>query len=235
MFANIFKYFSKGIPTNKTSMVTYDQLFEKSKKFTSHNKLALDTTVESQSQSQSQSQSHLQKLIDELTTLICDFTEKYNTHGFDPITRFGGDCGNVHFSVINFIKDNYPSIQANITIGDISIENQTHFPFNQKKCLAWLKKGSPKIFDCHAWITINNDYILDCTIGTYINTRIDPEREKNKENNLYGGLIHGQENHFKNIKFSNLDNKTPQNFNKIKYSPIIVGLQAFKKICPRQT
>lgn len=189
MLANIFKYFSKGIPTNKTSMPTYDQLFEESKKFTSHNNLTLDTIVEGQSKI------NLQNLIYDLTTLISDFTEKYKAYGFDPITRFGGDCGNVHFSVINFIKDNYPSIQANITIGDISIGNQTHFPFNQKKCLAWLKKGSPEIFDCHAWITINNDYILDCTIGTYINTRIDPECEKNKENNLYGGLIHGQENH----------------------------------------
>jgi hypothetical protein len=210
-------------------MVTYDQLFKKSKDFTLHNKLALDATVENPNQN------NLQKLIDELTKIISDLTEKYKDHGYDPISRFGGDCGNVNFLVINFIKQHYPSIQANITIGDISIENQTYFPFNQKKCLDWLKNGSPQIFDCHAWITINNDYILDCTIGTYINTRIDPERKKNKENNLYGGLIHGQENHLKNIKFSNLKNKTPQNFNEIKYSPIIVGLQAFKKICPRQT
>lgn len=209
--------------------VTYGSLFEGAKNFTTEKGFSLD------SQTISDCETSVSELIEELSGLFYDFTSKYHDHNFDPVVKFGGDCANVHLKILDFIKNYYPSVSANITIGGVLLSEGAGFKFDQDKCIEWLENGSPKIFDSHAWITINNDYILDCTIGTYINTRIAPDCNNNRSEELFGGLIFGNVDNLQHIAFSNLKGKMPQEYLKIKYTPVILGMKALYAIAPRHT
>lgn len=228
MIGKIFNFFKKQKLTGAAKINTYEVLFEKAKNFTAQNEFNLD------SKTPRICEDGVSQLISEISSILVDEMPKYRRHGFDPIVRFGGDCGNIHFAILNFIKNFYPSICANITVGEVSISNQSSFKFDQDKCIEWLKNGSPQILDCHTWITINNDYILDCTIGTYINTRVDPDHEKNTKDGLFGGLIFGKVDELQHVAFHGLREKKPQDYLRLKYSPVILGLEAFNALAPRQ-
>ncbi|BBQ86653.1 TPA: hypothetical protein I9Y23_004728 [Kluyvera ascorbata] len=208
---------------------TYRHLFEDAKIFTIEKQFSLD------SYPMNDCEANVSDLIEELSGLFFEYTKNYLNHNFNPIIKFGGDCANVHLQILCFINEYYRSISANITIGEVLLSEQLGFKFNQDRCIEWLEHGSPPIFDSHAWITINNDYILDCTIGTYINTRIDPDSATNKSEELYGGLIFGHADNLQHIAFSNLKGKTPQEYLKIKYTPVIIGKSALYMLAPGHT
>ncbi|HHR6128575.1 TPA: hypothetical protein ACS72K_000129 [Providencia alcalifaciens] len=227
MMKKIINFFKNEFRDSNSA--AYEDLFEDAKKFTMERGFSLDSCAISDCETS------VSELVKELSGLFYEFIPNYHVHGFEPIMRFGGDCANVHFAIFQFIKKHYPSISANITIGQALLSDHSGFYFNQDKCIEWLTYGSPEIFDAHAWITINNDYILDCTIGTYINTRFDPEHNKNRSANLFGGLIFSNVDNLQHIPFVNLKGKTPQEYLKIKYTPIILGEKALEKLAPRLT
>ncbi|GKV99202.1 hypothetical protein PEC301653_22480 [Pectobacterium carotovorum subsp. carotovorum] len=227
MINKIVDFFKNKFRNTKSA--TYGDLFKDAKNFTAEQGFPLD------SDTISNCEASVSKLVEELSGLFSQYTSNYRDHNFEPITKFGGDCANVHLQILCFIKKHYPSIFANITIGNALLSSQLGFQFNQDKCIEWLKNGSPQIFDSHAWITINNDYILDCTIGTYINTRVDPDHDKNSSESLFGGLIFGNVDNLQHITFTNLRGKIPQEYLKIKYTPVILGMDALYALAPRHT
>lgn len=228
MFGNILKKLKKKEIPETAKIDQYEDLFQKAQDFTVKNQFNLD------SQTQSTCEGSVSQLISEISDILVNEIPKYQQQGFDPIVSFGGDCGNIHFAIINFIKQHYPNICANITVGGVLISNQPDFKFDQSKCIEWLQNGSPQVLDCHTWITINNNYILDCTIGTYINTRVDDNHAQNRKNNVYGGLIFGSEDELEHVAFKGLGAKTPQDYLNMKYSPVILGIEAFTALAPRQ-
>lgn len=228
MISKIFNFLKKHEIVQTPERVSYEDLFEEARIFTFKQKFNLD------SKAASGCEDSVSQLITEISNILVNEIPKYHDYGFDPIVRFGGDCGNIHFAILKFIRNHYPSVCANITIGEVSVSNQSGFEFDQAKCIEWLKNGGPQMLDCHTWITINNNYILDCTIGTYINTRIDPDHERNRTKNLFGGLIFGNVDNLQRIAFHGLRDKTPQDYLNMKYTPVILGLDAFSALAPRQ-
>ena len=228
MISKIFNFLKKQEQVQAPESDPYEDLFKKAVTFTAEQKFTLD------SHTVSDCEESVSRLITEVSNILVNEIPKYHDYGFDPIVRFGGDCGNIHYAILNFIKSHYPSVSANMTIGEVSVSNQSGFEFDQAKCIEWLENGSPQVLDCHAWITINNDYILDCTIGTYINTRIDSDYEKNKTKNLFGGLIFGNVDNLQRIAFYGLRDKAPQDYLDVKYNPVILGIEAFSALAPRQ-
>jgi hypothetical protein len=228
MFRKIFNFFKEKEVSEASKIDMYEQLFKEAQNFTDKNEFNLD------SKNQSSCEASISQLINEISDILVKEIPKYRQYGFDPIVRFGGDCGNIHFAILGFIKQHYPSICANITVGGVLTSNKSDFKFDQNKCIEWLENGSPQVLDCHTWITINNNYILDCTIGTYINTRIDANHVQNKKDNLYGGLIFGSEDKLEHIAFKGLGEKTPLDYRNMKYSPVILGIEAFTALAPKQ-
>jgi len=228
MISRIFKLFKKQEASEVAKVDVYKNLFKMAQTFTKKKKFNLDY------QEQNTCEDVVRDLVNKISKILAKDISNYPQHGFDPIVRFGGDCGNIHYAILNFIKQHYPNICANITVGEASISNQLIFKFNQNKCIDWLENGSPQVLDCHTWITINNDYILDCTIGTYINTRIDSNHEQNKEDSLYGGIIFGIVDKLEHVTIKSLEQKTPQNYRNVEYFPIILGLEAFIALAPKQ-
>ncbi|SUY92833.1 Uncharacterised protein [Buttiauxella agrestis] len=209
---------------------TYEELFEVAKTFTKGKSYSLDSPTKSSS-----SETSVSTLLKELSDLLGKYQSNYNHPDYTPVYLFGGDCANIHINILNYIQKYYSDISANITIGGVLLSGQQGFQFSQDKCNEWLENGSPEIFSCHAWITIDNDYILDCTIGTYINTRIDPAKDDNISQNAYGGLTFGKVDNLQHIAISNLKGKRPPEDIKIEYNPVILGEEAFEVIVPKST
>ncbi|AMT98240.1 MULTISPECIES: hypothetical protein [Psychrobacter] len=200
---------------------TYEQSFNDAIKFT------IDKGFSCNLNSSKSNKQALSELISEISVIFANETSMYEKEGFNPIERFSIDCGNVHYAILNFIENNYPSINANITVGDVFVGKNQPFPFNESKCADWLINGIPKSLDFHTWITIDDDYILDCTIGTYINIRTSLHKEKNLKDNIYGGLIYGNEGNLAGTSFKSLNSKVPKEISDIKYIPIVIGRKAF--------
>ncbi|WP_413499715.1 hypothetical protein [Buttiauxella gaviniae] len=209
---------------------TYEELFEVAKTFTKGKSYSLDSPTKSSSCVTS-----VATLLEELSDLLGKYQSNYNRPDYTPVYLFGGDCANIHSLILKHIQKHYRGISANITIGGVLLSGQQGFQFSQDKCNEWLENGSPEIFSCHAWITIDNDYILDCTIGTYINTRIDPAKDDNISQNAYGGLTFGKVGNLQHIAISNLKGKRPPEDIKIEYNPVILGEEAFEVIVPKST
>ena len=62
-------------------------------------------------------------------------------------------------------------VDANFTMGNVTIDENGGFAFSQKKFIDWVCSGHGSVFDCHSWVTVGKDHIIDATIATYINTR----------------------------------------------------------------
>ena len=139
MLRKILTLFKSKERTPDTENHSYESLFEKAQSFTIEQNFTLD------SPKISQNNESLPQLINEISAILVSEIPKYKKAGFDPIVRFGGDCGNIHFAILNFINKYYKNISANITVGEIKFSNEKSFDFNQAKCLEWLAKGSPQI------------------------------------------------------------------------------------------
>ena len=158
----------------------------------------------------------------------------YKDKGFNPIERFSIECGNVYYFILDFIQKYYPSISANLTLGNISKEGIKILDLTQSKCLNWLKNGTlEESLRFHTWLTIGDNYIIDCTIGTFINIHISQNKRKNLKDDMYGGLIYGIEGNLDVLPFQQLNNNAPNDISNIQYIPIIMGREAFIALAPK--
>jgi hypothetical protein len=198
---------------------TYKEAFELAVAFTNSKGFVLDSD-------KGDVQYHA--LVEELAGALSEQNAQYKARGLDPLVAFGGDCGNVHVQVLKYIQKYYPYTDANLVMGEVSI-GQDGFSFDQATFLKWQETGAPEILDCHVWIAIGSDYIVDCTLGTYINTRI----VKSSSSKACGGVICGSPNDLKIIKINGLAHIDPIGFNKVIYRPVAIGLSALEAIGPR--
>ena len=198
--------------------------FNKALKFTESRNFTIDSNnLNEPTQEQITSLiSNLSKIINQ--KMIQELFEKSNNN-HDEISNLGSSCGTVHAAVLQEIKNNHRNLNANITIGDVALNNEIYFKFDQERCCRWLDGEIPPILDCHVWITIGKDFILDCTIGTYINTRLAKDK-------IYGGIIYGNPSSLNYQKFIYLNNKEPSNLNELIYNPTILGVDALVKLAP---
>ena len=207
----------------------YDEEFELALGFSSTLNFAADSRISSFEENR------VNELAEELANITSEFLNQYPSMGFkDVITRFGGDCATVHFSILQFIKQYYSDLPVNITLGEVSYNSGTYFNFNEDKCKDWMTNGSPRVFDCHAWITIGRDIIIDVTIGTYVNTRIDSDKSNNVAEDIFGGIVFGRHDNFKCIPISGVSGKIPEKLNSLKYSPVVIGAESINRLAPKQ-
>lgn len=163
-------------------------------------------------------------LIEEISSLIYYDLKKYlNDRLNNPIMIYGSDCGNVHLALLKYIVSKYPSINVELTLGKVAIKNRVIFDFSREKFSSWSNSKPEGLLDAHVWITINDVYIIDCTIGTYLNTRCDINKDINIKNNFFGGIIFGKNTELEFMEIKNLNNLKPKYFCDLEYTPVIIG------------
>ena len=168
---------------------------------------------------------NVERIPEEIASMIPEILQTYANLGYTPLISFGGDCGNVHVSILKYIQKNYPNIPANLTIGEVNIGRAAYFKFTESKFIHWLKE-KPEILDCHTWITIGRDTILDATLPTYINTRLDNTQK-------IGGVLFGLHGKFEIANVPHMVNLSPCiRGGGIRYEPTAVGYAAFQAIAP---
>jgi len=165
-----------------------------------------------------------QIIAEEIAKHIPDRLFQYQAIGLKALAAFGGDCGNTHYSILQFIQQYYPKVPANLTIGGIDLGASSSFDFSEQEFERW-RTSRPEIFDCHAWITIGNRIILDATIMTYVNTRL-------RQTCAVGGVLVGEHKHFELHLIPDTDNVSPALVRWPVYRPVAIGVRAFKDIAP---
>lgn len=217
-FCRIFKIFLNN---------DYKVNFLNAVKFTESKNFSLDSKTIT-----SLDNTNLMELIKEISELI---PKELNTFGDgnQAIINFGNNCGNVHFPIVSYIKEYHPNIMVNLTMGSVLADNEIGFDFNERVFCNWITGDKPKILDCHTWITINNNIILDFTIGTYLNTREVKNVLKETSCHAYGGVIYGNPSNLKHCKLPMKPSMLPEKLSQLKYRPVVLGKLAFSAASPR--
>jgi hypothetical protein len=175
----------------------------------------------------------LQLLISELIDITANEFTTYSSRGFNPVMKFGSDCGNVHFSVTNFINKYYPDISANLVIGKVNYKNRCLFDFNREKSERWASGDKSDILDCHTWVNIGDNIILDCTIGTYLNTRCSLLKNQHIKHKRYGGIYYRSPLEELCMPISGANHRSPRAMKNLEYKPVLVGCAALECIAPK--
>ena len=156
--------------------------------------------------------SSVQNLVDEISKTIQNEVQKFDNTQISNAENFGQQCANVHYSLLKFIKDFYTDLNAQLTIGGVGFGSQTIYKLDEttfNNCIDNNIKPIP--LNCHVWITIGNNIIIDATLGTNLITK------SNK--NSYGGIIYGYEGNLKWIKIDGVENIMPDKFNSLRACP----------------
>ncbi len=151
--------------------------------------------------------------------------EQINLHrerGHDPYMAIGGDCGNVHLLIAGFLLENYPMLTPNLVMGSVILRQQEAFNFSQKKFIEWRQSGYGDIFDCHAWVSIGQNWIIDATVGTWVHTRPGP-------GGAFGGVLYGSPSFLKRVPIPN-EKDAEQSLTDIMYRPVVLGVEAFSLV-----
>jgi hypothetical protein len=159
----------------------------------------------------------IHNLVQEIADMFEGHFETYKSAAVDPIVQFGGECGNIHCDVLDFMHRYYPDLLANLTIGEVRFSRDAMFAFSEEKYLQWLQ-ARPKQLDCHVWITVGHSAIIDATIGTYINDR----RLKSK---ILGGVFCGNPKQLSWYPVLLGENRCPD-VSTLDYLPVILGRKA---------
>ena len=207
----------------------YQNKFSDALKFSESKQFNLDSNITSTFDNEG-----LISLVKEIADLIPNELKSFDS-GNGEIVNYGGGCGNTHPYIVSFIKQYHPKIMVNLTMGSVQTDNDVRFDFNQETFCDWISGNKPETLDCHTWITINDNIILDFTIGTYINTRVEKNILKDAKQHAYGGVIYGHPNNLKYLEIPSIHNQRPDNFTKLKYNPIVLGKAAFLKAAPTPT
>lgn len=169
---------------------------------------------------------NLEALVSELSNLIPEILDALANAGRDPVREFGAQCANTHIAVLNFIKENYAALCPNLTIGEFGIDSETLYSFSRNKFKEWLITP-PEIVECHTWITLGSESIIDCTGPTYLQTRV------NSLSSL-GGIAYGKAG---NLAFAAIQTSNYSHSNVgtrgLRYLPIAVGAAALHAIAPK--
>lgn len=200
----------------------FSESFKNAVCFTLDRNLNLDT--ERHSLNKSYQLEDISRLTLEIGAGLQEQFSYYERQDYDPIVRFGGDCGNVHLLVLNFIQKNFPDLPANLTIGEVRFDTETRFSFSEEKFLGW-RENRPRLLDCHVWITVGNSAIVDATIGTYINNRI-------LKSTKLGGIFYGRPGQLTWNPIVRADNQMPGT-SSLEYLPVVLGREAFLSIVPK--
>lgn len=166
----------------------------------------------------------LREIVADIASLMHEPIKYFKNNGFNPIIKLGGECGNIHLSFLRYVKKYYPSVPVNLTIGEVRTEGNVNFSFDEDKFIAWLAER-PKILDCHVWITVGNKFIIDATIGTYLNTRIENIQS-------YGCILYGLPWDLSNFEIPSVINHIPKNLKSLEFRPVVLGEGAFIACAP---
>ncbi|WP_295751654.1 hypothetical protein [Undibacterium sp.] len=166
----------------------------------------------------------LKVIVEEIANLMHLPIQAFHNDGFNPIVKLGGECGNIHFFVLQHIKKFHSSVPVNLTIGEVRTEGNASFSFDENKFKAWLTER-PEILDCHVWITIGREFIIDATIGTYLNTRAESIKK-------YGGILYGRPENLSYINIPKVENLKPRKMTRLEFRAVVLGEKAFKACAP---
>lgn len=205
------------------SSFSYRDEFQEATKFTEHEQFSLDSEIGGQFAFE-----EVTEAVSEAANGLSEQFGAYRGMGQDIYMSLGGDCGNIHFLLLQFLKKYYPQLPANLTIGGISIGDAMSFQFSRNSFKQWVTEGPPPIFDCHAWVTIGHDVIVDATIGTYINTRL-------KNVKAFGGIVYGKVGSLQYMPLVGGKDSKPTQTSELKHQSVVVGCQAFRKCVPVRT
>ena len=152
----------------------------------------------------------------------------YRDRKFNVPMKLGGDCGNVHFLIASYIQKNNPGLEANLVLGNVSVDGAGGFEFSQEKFKSWRRSGGHgAMYDCHSWITFGDGMILDATIATWVNTR----RCSTK---ALGGILYGMPGALSCIPITGEPHKTIPATTSVEYTPIALGIEAFLSVAPKK-
>jgi hypothetical protein len=203
---------SKGI-----SPLCYSDVFSKAVDFTLSQRLKLDSSL---------SEATSERLVAEATHEIAGgLQEQINLHrelGRDPYKAIGGDCGNVHLLIARFLLEEYPRLTPNLVMGSVVLNQQEAFNFSQEKFIEWRQNGYGDIFNCHAWVSLGQNWIIDATVGTWVHTRLGP-------GGAFGGVLYGPPSSLKRVPIAN-EKDAEQSLTGIMYSPVVLGVEAFSLV-----
>lgn len=158
----------------------------------------------------------------EIANGLYDQINRHRIHDRNPFMAIGGDCGNVHDLIARFLLENYPELSPNLVMGSVTLNQQEPFNFSQEKFIDWSQKGYGEIFDCHAWVSLGQNWIIDATIGTWVHTRQGPGE-------AFGGVFYGSPSSLKSVPIAN-EKHVEQSLVGIRYRPIVLGLEAFSLV-----
>ncbi|WP_144208295.1 hypothetical protein [Shewanella donghaensis] len=171
------------------------------------------------------SSSRVKDLINELSVSIPrDYIPQLQANKLDPISSYGGDCANLHAELFKFIKDHYPELDPVFTIGSVYFEGKPRYKFNEKLL------SSPKElerFEAHAWITLGNELILDCTISTHLNVKVCRQ-------SAFGPILFGTLRHnFEHKGLYQIRSFIIKDYSSLTYEPVMLGVEAMNAINPK--
>ncbi len=194
--------------------MVYSEALVKAMQFTQSQGLELDSAC-----SEEICTTSVESAIQEIASGLYDQIDLYRKQDRDPYMAFGGDCGNVHLVISRFLSKNYPKLSPNLVMGAVAFNQQESFNFSQEKFIDWKKRGYGDLFDCHAWVSLGQSWIIDATIGTWVHTRQGPGQ-------AFGGILYGDPSSLKSLSISK-ENHVEQSLIGISYRPVVVGVNAF--------
>lgn len=165
-------------------------------------------------------------IADDVARGLYDQLGKYRGQNRDVAFTLGGDCGNVHYLIANYIQSEHKGLAANFTMGSVSIDGKGGFDFTAQKFQKWRKEGAGNLYDCHSWITFGDGSILDATIATYVNTR-------RQGVNRLGGILVGEPGHFHCVPIVGEPHLDIPSSTQFAYQPLVLGVAAFLEVAPR--
>ena len=201
-------------------MRTYQQEFLSALEFSEQTGFSAD------SQDLAANEALIPKLLQQLPVLMQEVLEYLSNAGFEPVREFGAQCANTHLALLDFIQSEYRDLRPNLTIGEFGINNDLPFRLTQDEFKHWLT-SPPEIVDCHTWITLGSDVIIDCTGPTYLQTRVHLK-------NCLGGIAHGTPD---NLVIAPIWTQIYQSYvtdmRGVRYLPVAVGAQALRAAAPK--
>lgn len=162
------------------------------------------------------------KAVDEIAHGLYEQINHHRKVGHNPYMAIGGNCGNVHFLIAKFLLKEYPRLSPNLVMGSVALNQQEPFNFSQEKFIDWKQRGYGELFDCHAWVSLGLNWIIDATIGTWAHTRQGP-------GDAFGGILYGPPSSLKTVQISD-EKHVEQSLTGIRYKPIVLGVEAFSLV-----
>jgi hypothetical protein len=138
-----------------------------------------------------------------------------------PVLTFGTQCANVHGTLIKYLMRIFPGVSFHLTLGGVEA-GEVGFPYTKDDFIYDLKQRPNKVRG-HVWITCGGEYVIDLTLGTYI------ENATNKSDK-YGSIIYGFPGHLEASDFPRMPNAVVPT--DLIYQPVAVGSDAILAVSP---